>query len=106
MPIDVSPAVYSPGLSLKRGPFPLDPVMPAGRGGAGSGSNGFLFASGVFAGAGAGGADEDGDSDWGEAVCAFSAPRLQHKTSAASPASRNAIPRIRFIVSPRTFFSG
>ena len=32
MPIDVSPASYSPGVSLARGSFTSDPVIPAGSG--------------------------------------------------------------------------
>src|SRR5205823_14877625 len=60
-PIDVSPASYIPGLSLARGSFASEPVIPAGNDGAGCGANGFAFCGA------AGVADGRGD---GEEVCA------------------------------------
>ncbi len=41
MPIAASPASYSPGVSLARGSFASDPVIPGGSAGAGCGANGF-----------------------------------------------------------------
>src|SRR6266566_4120220 len=71
-PIDVSPASYIPGLSLARGSFASEPVIPAGNGGAGCGANGFAFCGA------AGVADGVGD---GEGVCAcVLLAKHEHKT--------------------------
>src|SRR5712692_279123 len=55
-PRAASPASYMPGDNLARGSLTSEPVMPAGRGGAGAGANGFAFcgAAGVADGAGDG----------------------------------------------------
>src|SRR5437899_1042593 len=75
MPRDVSPASYIPGLSLKRGSFASEPVIPAGSGGAGCGANGFAgcAAAGVVDGAG------DGED---VCACVFAA-KHEHKTTKA-----------------------
>src|SRR6266853_188289 len=93
MPIDASPASYSPGVSLARGSFASDPVIPGGSVGAGSGANGFLSSSSpsaCCAGGGVGG------------VCARSRLTPEHKRIAAT-ATRKAKLGTRFIASPLTF---
>src|SRR5579859_3315876 len=94
MPIDVSPASYSPGVSLARGSLASDPVIPAGSDGAVSGANGFSFSSlGACAGGGVAG------------FCSCACTQLvpKHKISAA-PATPRATRWTGFIVSPLTFF--
>src|SRR5689334_19531849 len=83
-PIDVSPASYTPGVSFARGSFASEPVIPAGKGGAGCGANGFSGCAGV------------GDGD-GDGVCAnkFAANK---KTDATAMSKR--LVRMWFIVSP------
>src|SRR5277367_933831 len=106
MPRDVSPASYSPGVSLKRGPFTSDPVIPGGSVAAGCGAKGLpSSASGFFAGSGA--------DPWAGAcalggcaeVWARSGLTLtpEHKTIAAT-ARRNVTLGNRFIISPLGFF--
>src|SRR3979409_2450601 len=83
MPIAASPASYIPGVSLARGSAVSDPVIPAGRGGAGSGANG--FAPPFWLAALVSGAVLDGGGDEGEGVCAC-VPLAKHdqKTSEAT----------------------
>src|ERR1700735_1362605 len=92
MPIDASPASYIPGVSLKRGSFTSDPVIPAGSAGAGCAANGFSSASGAFA-----------VSCAGAGVCACIRLTPEHKIIAAN-ATRKATLDTRFIVSPLRFF--
>src|SRR3989442_5256274 len=93
IPIAASPASYTPGASLARGSMASEPVIPAGRGGAGSGANGFAGAAGVAAGAG----DDDG-------VCArIFIAKQPHKTSEVN-SNRKAMLITRFIVSPPKTF--
>ena len=47
-PIEATPASYKPGVSLARGSFASEPVIPGGRGGAGSGAKGLLSSSSSF----------------------------------------------------------
>src|SRR4030081_2470128 len=99
MPIDASPASYIPGVSLARGSLASEPVIPAGRGGAGSGANGFappFWLAGLVSGA----AVDAGGEGEGEGVCAC-VPLAKHdqKTREAT-SKRKVIVRTRFIVSP------
>src|SRR5260370_38061038 len=93
MPIDASPASYSPGVSLARGSFASDPAIPGGSVGAGSGANGFLSSLSSFslsaccAGGGVAG------------VCARSRLTPEDKRIAAT-ATRKAKLGTRFIASP------
>src|SRR6266536_6567150 len=105
MPIDVSAASYIPGASLARGSLASEPVIPAGRGAAGSGANGFPlpswlvgFVSAGFAASGDGDGVEDGD---GDGVCAWIlvAKHKQNKREATK-----AMVCTRFIVSPLEVF--
>src|SRR6266852_9792822 len=92
MPIAASPASYIPGVSWARGSAVSEPVIPAGRGGAGSGANG-------FAGGAAGVAAGDGDD-----VCAnVFATKHEHKRIEAT-SKRKAKVCTRFIVSPPKVF--
>src|ERR1700687_1156353 len=100
MPIAASPASYIPGVSLARGSLASEPVIPTGRGGAGSGANGFPppfwlagFVSGAFVGSG------DGD---GVCACVGAAKHDQKTREAMS--KRKAMVVSRFIVSPLRFF--
>src|SRR5712692_3057563 len=98
MPNDVSPASYIPGVSLARGSAASEPVIPAGRGGAGSGANGFAPPFGV-AGLFSGGLADSGDGD-GEVVCACVLTERQQPKTAEAIRTRKAILCTRFIVSP------
>src|SRR5712672_1713881 len=72
-PIDVSAASYIPGASLARGSLASEPVIPAGRGGAGSGANGFFSPSPLVGFVSVGfpdSCDGDGDGD-ADGVCAW-----------------------------------
>ena len=81
MPIDVSAASYIPGASVARGSVVSEPIIPAGRGGAGSGANGFaspFWLAGLVSGAFVDGGD-------GEAVCAcVFAAKHEPKTTKAT----------------------
>ncbi len=95
MPIDASPASYSPGVSLARGSFASDPVIPAGSVGAGSGANGFLSSSSSSLSACCAGGGVAG-------VCARTRLTPEHKRIAAT-AIRKAKLGTRFIASPLMF---
>src|SRR5882672_9852632 len=103
MPIAASPASYIPGVKLARGSAESEPVIPAGRGGAGAGANGFappFWLAGLVSGAFVGG----GVEGEGEGVCAcVLIEKQQHKTSEANSV-RKAILYTRFIVSPPKSF--
>src|ERR1700694_2373715 len=96
MPIAASPASYIPGVSLARGSLASEPVMPAGRGGAGAGANGFappFWSAGLVSGAFVDGGD-------GEGVCAC-APVAKHDQKTSEATSKlKAMVVTRFIVSP------
>src|SRR5439155_25641257 len=100
MPIDVSPASYIPGVSLARGSVASEPVIPAGRGGAGSGANGFappFWVAGLVSGAFVGGGDDEG-------VCARALIEKQQPKTNEANSILKAIPCIRFTISPPKIF--
>src|SRR5713226_1275422 len=104
MPNDVSPASYMPGVSLARGSIASEPVIPAGRGGAGSGANGFappFWLAGLVSGALVDSGDGDGEVV-GVCACVL-IEKPTHKTSEAS-STRKAMLFTRFIVSPPKSF--
>src|SRR6266851_5004725 len=102
MPNDVSPASYMPGVSLARGSIASEPVIPAGRGGAGSGANGFAPPF-WLAGLVSGGLADSGDGD-GEVVCACVLIEKQQPKTSEANSPRKAMLYARFIVTPPKIF--
>src|SRR6267378_433043 len=100
MPIAASPASYIPGVSLARGSLGSEPVIPAGRGGAGSGANGFappFWLAGLVSGAFVDGGDDAGE---GEGVCACVPVAKQDQKIREATSNRKAMVVTRFIISP------
>src|SRR2546423_15686830 len=102
MPNAASPASYIPGVSLARGSAVSEPVIPAGRVGAGSGANGFappFWLAGLVSGAVVDGGGDEGEGE-GEGVCACVAVAKHDQNKREGTSKRKAILCTRFIVSP------